>query len=223
MAQTLLGKIKLLVMATLHGLVDQALRSNSLAVFDEYIRDAERSMETLKSALVDLKVTISTLKARYDEAANEAARLDMQIDASLQADKPVLAKVGQSRLNHQLEIARTYQEQYDKQTATYNMLLEVTQVLQSKVEVLRAQRQQVATLLELVKSKKVIAQSIQDVEAIADNHSARMIEDIKTQLDQADARLEGASTRLSSQIEQEIGDSTLNAQLEARRQKLGLS
>src|SRR5258708_33392574 len=222
MAQTLLGKIKLLVMATLHGLVDQALRANSLAVFDEYIRDAERSMETLKGALVDLKATIQTLKARYEEAANEAARLDMQIDASLQADKPMLAKVGQSRLNHQLDIAKTYQEQYQKQTATYNMLVEVMQVLQAKVEVLHSQRQQVATLLELVKSKKVVAKSIKDVEAIADDRSARIIEDIKTELDSADARLEAASSRLSSQIEQEIGDATLNAQLEARRQKLGL-
>src|SRR5256886_7135190 len=55
MPQTLLAKIKILVAATLHSIVDRALESNSLAVFDEYIRDAEQSMETLKSALADLR------------------------------------------------------------------------------------------------------------------------------------------------------------------------
>lgn len=223
MAQTLLGKIQILISASLHGLFDQALKSNSLAVFDEYIRDAERSMETLKSALVDLAVTIKTLHAKYDEAANEAARLDLQVDAALKADKNVLAKVAQTKLNQQLEIAKTYQDQYEKQGQTYNTLLEVVQVLQSKVDILHAQRDQVATLLQLIKSKNIVSTSIKDIQTIADDHTARLVEDVRTQLDTADARLEVATSRLSDQIDNEIGDTQLNAQLEARRQRLGLT
>jgi phage shock protein A len=223
MAQSLLDKVKILISASLHSLLDRALESNSLAVFDEYIREAERSMETLKSALVDLSVTIKTLRAKYEEASNEAARLDLQVDAALQADKSVLAKVGQSKLNHQLEIARTYQDQYQKQNAAYKTLLEVVQVLQSKVDILYSQRDQVATLLELIKSKNVIARSIKDVQSIADDRTARIVEEVRTQLDTADARLEVATTRLSNQIDQEIEDTNLEAQLEARRQRLGLT
>jgi phage shock protein A len=223
MAQTLLGKIKILISATLHSLLDQALQSNSLAVFDEYIREAEQSMETLKSALADLSATIKTLQRKYDDASNEAAKLDIQVDAALQADKNVLAKVSQSKLNHQLDIARTYKDQYEKQSATYGTLLEVVQVLQSKVDILYSQRDQVATLLQLIKSKNVIARSIKDVQAIADDRTARIVEDVRTKLDTADARLEVATTRLSDQIDQEVGDANLNAQLEARRQRLGLS
>jgi|SRR5581483_592805 phage shock protein A len=223
MAQTLLGKIQILIAATLHSLLDRALESNSLAVFDEYIRDAEQSMETLKSALVDLSATIKTLRAKYDEASNEAAKLDLQVDAALQQNKNVLAKVAQSKLNHQLDIARTYQDQYEKQSATYNTLLEVVQVLQSKVDILHSQRDQVATLLQLINSKNVIAHSIKDVETIADDRTARIVENVRTQLDTADARLEVATSRLSDQLDQEIGDATLNAQLEARRQRLGLT
>jgi phage shock protein A len=223
MAQTLLGKIQILISATLHSLLDRALESNSLAVFDEYIRDAEQSMETLKSALVDLSATIKTLRAKYDEASNEAAKLDLQVDAALQQNKNVLAKVAQSKLNNQLDIARTYQDQYEKQSTTYNTLLEVVQVLQSKVDILHSQRDQVATLLQLVNSKNVIARSIKDVETIADDRTARIVENVRTQLDTADARLEVATSRLSDQLDQEIGDATLNAQLEARRQRLGLT
>jgi phage shock protein A len=223
MAQTLLGKVQILISATLHSLLDRALESNSLAVFDEYIRDAEQSMGTLKSALIDLSATTKSLRAKYEDASNEAAKLDLQVDAALQQNKSVLAKVTQSKLNHMLDIARTYQDQYQKESATYSTLLEVVQVLQSKVDILHSQRDQVATLLQLVKSKNVIAHSIKDIETIADDHTARIVENVKTQLDTADARLEVATSRLSDQLDQEIGDATLNAQLEARRQRLGLT
>ena len=223
MAQTLLGKIKILVSATLHSIVDRALESNSLGVFDEYIRDAEQSMEALRSALLDLAGTIKMLKARYESAADEAAKLDLQIDAGLKAGKTVMAKIAQSQLNQQLEIARTYQEQYQKQGTTFKTLKDVVDVLQSKVDILHSQREQVATLLQLVKSKNVIARSIKDVQSIADDRTARIVENVRTQLDTADAKLEVATSRLSDQIDQEIGDSTLEAQLESRRQRLGLT
>jgi phage shock protein A len=223
MAQTLLGKIKILISASLHSLLDSALESNSLAVFDEYIREAERSMETLRSALVDLKVTIKTLQAKYDDAADDAAKLDLQIDEALRQNKTVVAKAGQTRLNKQLEIARTYQDQYEKQSETYNTLLEIVQVLQAKVDTLESQRDQVATLLQLINSKNLIARSIKDVQSIADDRTAQIVEKVKTQLDTADARLEVATSRLSDQIDNEVGDANLNAQLEARRARLGLS
>jgi phage shock protein A len=223
MAQTLLGKIKILVSATLHSIVDRALESNSLAVFDEYIRDAEQSMEALRSALLDLTGAIKMLKARYEEAANEAARLDLQVDAALKAGNTVQAKITQSQLNRQLEIARTYQEQYQKQGTTFKTLKDVVDLLQSKVDILHSQRDQVATLVQLAKSKNVIARSIRDVQSIADDRTARIVENVRTQLDSADARLEVATSRLSDQIDQEIGDAALNAQLESRRQRLGLT
>ncbi len=223
MAQTLLSKIKILISATLHSLVDQALKSNSLLVFDQYIRDAEQSMETLKSALIDLLATTKTLKVKYEEASNEAAKIDMQIDTALKQNKTVVAKIEQSKLNHQLEIAKTYQEQYQKEDQTYQTLREVVQVLQAKVEVLHSQREQVAMLLQLLKSKNAIARSMKDVQSIADDKAAQIAEDVKTQLDAVDARLEVATGRLSNQIEREIGDVALNSQLEIRRQRLGLS
>lgn len=223
MAQSLLGKIGILISATLHSIVDNALKQNSLAVFDQYIRDAENSMEALKSAMVDLNATIKTLKRKYEEAADEAARLDMEVDAALKADKTVLAKVSQQKLNQQLDIAKTYQQQHEQQVSAMNMLGEVVTVLQAKVDVLHSQRDQVATLLQLIKSKNLIAKSIKDVQAITDNQTKAIVDDVQSQLDTADARLEVASSRLSDQIEKELGDVELNQQLEQRRQRLGLS
>jgi phage shock protein A len=223
MAQSFFTKLQILISASLHSIVDRALEQNSLGVFDEYIRQAENSMATLKSAMVDMNASIKTLKRKYDESANEAAALDLQVDQALKSNKETLAKAQLTRLNAQLDIARTYQDQYEKQSHTYATLLEVVQILQAKVDVLSEQRDQVATLLELIKSKKIIARSIKDVRNITDDRTAKIVDNVRSQLDQADARLEVATSRLSDEIQEDAGDANLEAQLEQRRQKLGLT
>jgi len=223
MGQSLLQKIGILVSATLHSLVDRALEANSVGVFDEYIRQAENSMEMLQGALVDLKVTVKTLRTKYDTAANEAARLDIQIDQLLKAGKETLAKATIMRMNNQLEIAKTYKDQYEKQNNAYTTLIDMVSVLQAKVDVLKSQRDQVATLLSLIKSKNVAAKSIKDIEKISDSRTAAIVEKVKTEMDTADARLEAATSRLSTQIDTVVDNAEIESQLEQRRQKLGLS
>ncbi len=220
---TLLQKIGILISATLHSIVDRALESNSVGVFDEYIRQAESSMKLIQSTLVDLKTTVKTLRAKYDQAADEAARLDLQIDQALKAGKESMAKAHMVRLNSLMEIAQTYKVQYERQSRAYNMLIEVVQILQSKVDVLHAQRDQVATMLELIKSKNIVARSIKDVEKISDTRTRQIMENVRSQMDTADERLEMATSRLSAEIDQQVGDATLEAQLEERRQRLGLA
>lgn len=219
----LLQKIGVLISATLHSIVDRALQTNSVAVFDEYIRQAENSMKLIQSALVDLKVTVRTLRNKYDQAADEAARLDLQIDQALRGGKEALAKAHMVRLNNLMEIAQTYKVQYERQSRAYNLLTEIVQILQSKVDVLHAQRDQVATMLELIRSKNIVARSIKDIDKISDVRTRQIMEDVRAQLDTADARLEMATSRLSAEIEAEAGDLTLEAQLEERRQRLGLT
>ncbi|MFN7210339.1 MAG: PspA/IM30 family protein, partial [Aggregatilineales bacterium] len=219
----LLQKIGVLISATLHSIVDRALQTNSVAVFDEYIRQAENSMKLIQSALVDLKVTVRTLRNKYDQAADEAARLDLQIDQALRAGKEALAKAHMVRLNNLMEIAQTYKVQYERQSRAYNLLTEIVQILQSKVDVLHAQRDQVATMLELIRSKNIVARSIKDIDKISDMRTRQIMEEVRSQLDTADARLEMATSRLSAEIEAEAGDLTLEAQLEERRQRLGLT
>ncbi len=223
MPQSLLGKIGLLISATLHSIVDRALESNSLGVFDEYIRQAETSMRLLRDALIDLRATIKSLKTKYEAAANDAAKLDLQVDAALKADKETLAKATMLRVNNQLEIAHTYKDQLDKQGSTYETLIEVVDVLQAKVDVLKTQREQVASLLELIKSKSIIARSIKDIEKISDSKAAQIVDKVRSDLDTADARLEVATSRLSTQLETTLEDATLEAQLEERRSRLGLN
>ncbi len=220
---SLLSKVKVLISASLHSLLDDALRQNSLQVFDEYIRQAERSIDAFQDTMVELAASVKMLKRKYDEASNEAAKLDLTVDNLLKADKETLAKVTMNKLNHQTEIARVYKQQLDRQGQTYQTLYDVIAVLNSKVDTLKMQREQVAVLLQLVRTKNIASRSIKDVQAIADNNTNELVENVKTQLDTADARLEVATSRLSDQIDQEVDNAELNTQLDARRAKLGLT
>ena len=47
---SLLEKVQTLIAANLHALLDQALKANSLAVIDEYIRQVEHNLEDLEDA-----------------------------------------------------------------------------------------------------------------------------------------------------------------------------
>jgi len=221
--QTLLGKVKTLVSASLHSIVDQALQSRSMDVFDEYIRQAEASMGAFRESMVELGASIKMLKRKYDEAADVAAKLDYEVDSLLKANKESLARISQDRLNRQTDIARTYQDQLQKQSTAYQTLYDLTALLTSKVETLHAERDQVAVLVQLVKTKKVAARSIKDIQFVADQSAGDMVENLKGQLDQADSRLEMATSRLSSQIDTELNNTELTGQLELRRAKLGLS
>lgn len=223
MAQSILQKVGILISATLHSIVDRALESKSLGVFDEYIRQAIESMRMIEGSLVDLKVTVKTLHSKYNHAADEAAKLDLQIDHALKAGKEAVAKASMVKLNSLMEIAHTYKDQYEKQSKAFTTLSDIVTVLQSKVDVLKVQRDQVATLIELVKTKNIAAKSIKDIEQISDGRADQILNRVKGELDTADARLEVATMRLSAEIEETVGDATIEAQLEERRQKLGLS
>ena len=52
MAQGILEKINILISANLHAMVDRALESNSVKVMDEYIRRANRDLDTLETQIV---------------------------------------------------------------------------------------------------------------------------------------------------------------------------
>ena len=220
---SLLSKVKTLISASLHSIVDNALRANSLEVFDEYIRQAERSIEAFKETMIDLGASVKMLKRKYEEAADDAAKLDLTVDQLIKQGKDTLAKITLSKLNQQTEIAHTYQKQLKRQSDTYQLLYDLIAVLQAKVEMLHTERQQVAVLLQLLKSKQIAAKSIKEVQTIADGRTKELVEDVKSRLDQADARLEVATSRLSDQIDAEVDNEELNTQLEARRAKLGLA
>jgi hypothetical protein len=71
---SLLEKVGVLVRANLHALVDEALKKNSVAVLDEYIRQAENNLEDLEDAAATVGGNVRTLERKHKEYQSKAPR-----------------------------------------------------------------------------------------------------------------------------------------------------
>jgi phage shock protein A len=222
---SLLSKVQTLISANLHSLVDRALQANSVAVFDEYIRQAEGNLDDLEDALVTVKGQVKTLRRKYEIFQAEVDQLDADIDRLLRAGKEDLAIAAQSQYNSKLELAQEYKDQWEKQEAEAQKLSDARMKLEAKLSTIKQEREHLVALLELAKSKEIAAKTIRsldDLEGLGDSDIARVTSQIRARLDRADAEVEVSSSRLEAQIDDVLGKERLTDQLEERKRRLGL-
>lgn len=223
---SLLDKINTLISANLHAMVDKALQSNSVAVMDEYIRQAEDNLDKLEDATATVGGEVKTLKRKSEEYAAEAAKLDHDIDALLQQNREDLATAAQSKYNTTQRLAAQYKEQYERQQAEYQTLLDAKLKLEAKLTTTKQEREEMLALLDLAKSKELTVKtmkSLDDVMGSGDADIARVGESIRARLDKASAKSEMMASRLDDQMDEVLGKSELNNQLADRKKRLGLS
>jgi phage shock protein A len=223
---SLIEKVRTLISANLHAMVDQALQANSVAVMDEYIRQAEDNLEKLEDAAATVGGEVKTLKRKSDELAAQAAKLDRDIDALLQQGRDDLAAAAQSKYNTTQRLAQQYQEQYERQQAEYQALLDAKLKLEAKLTTTKQEREEMLALLDLAKSKELTVKtmkSIDDIVGSGDADVARLGESIRARLDKASAKSEMLASRLDDQMDQVLGKAELDTQLAERKKRLGMS
>jgi phage shock protein A len=223
---TLMDKVRTLISANLHAMVDKALQSNSVAVMDEYIRQAEDNLEKLEDSAATVGGEVKTLKRKADEYAAQAAKLDHDIDALLQQNRDDLATAAQSKYNTTLRLAEQYKQQYERQQAEYQTLLDAKLKLEAKLTTTKQEREELLALLDLAKSKELTIKtmkSIDDIVGSSDADVARIGESIRARLDKASAKSEMMATRLDDQIDEVLGKNELDNQLAERKKRLGMS
>lgn len=220
---SLLQKINTLIGANLHGLVDRALEGNSLTVMDQYIRDVERNLEALEDSAATVGGTVRTLKRKYEEFANQAEKLDRDIDTLIMKGKDDLAAAAQAELNTKQQLAQDYYEQWQAQQKQYQQMLDMRVKLESRMTTIKQERERLRSLLELMESKKQMTKTIKKIDKIAtvdDAEISSLAEQIRQRIDTEDARQEIASMRLAEDIEQAVGGNEVELQLEERKRRL---
>lgn len=184
----LLEKVQTLIAANLHALVDEALKKNSLAVIDEYIRQVEHNLEDLEDAAATIGGEVKTLRRKYDEFSSKGEELDRNIDLMLKEGREELAVAAQSKLNSTQRLAETYKQQYDRQQAEYQKLLDAKLKLEAKLTSVKQEREEMQALLDLARSKELTTKSMQSLDNLmgsGDQDVARMAESIRARLDKA--------------------------------------
>jgi phage shock protein A len=223
---SLLSKVQTLISANLHALVDNALKANSVAVLDEYIRQAEDNLDDLQDALVTVRGQVKTLKRKQELFQAEADQLDADINRLLKLGKEDLAIAAQAQYNSKAELAEEYKEQWEKQQAEADKLNDARLKLEAKLTTIKQEREHLLALLELAKSKEIAAKTIRsldDLKGVGDADIARVGEQIRARLDRADAEVELEATSLDTQMDEVLGKSRLEDQLAERKRRLGLT
>lgn len=223
---SLLDKVSTLIQANLHALVDNALKSNSMAVIDQYIRDVDNNLDALEDAAATVGGQVKTLERKAAEYKKQMDELDRNIDLFLTQGKEELARAAQAKLNSVRSLYETYNSQLERQQREYKALLDARLKLQAKLTTIRQQREEMVALLDLAKAKEITnkaIKSLDDLAGVGDADVARMAEAIRARLDQASARAEMAAQNLDAQMDEVLGRGELDAQLEERKRRLGIS
>ncbi len=222
---SLLKKIQTLIAANLHAMVDSALKANSLAVFDQYIREVEDNLENLEDAVATVGGELKALRRKKGDADQRAAELDRNIDIFLREGKEDLALAAQSKLNSVNRLVQNYEEMLQRQEGEFQSLKDARLKLEAKLTTVKQEREELQVLLDLARSKELTARTIKSLDDLmgsGDDDIARVAESIRLRLDKASAQTEMVAGSLDAQMDQVLERSTLEAQLAERKARLGL-
>ncbi len=222
---SLMKKVQTLITANLHAMVDAALRANSLAVFDQYIREVEDNLENLEDAVATVGGELKSLRRRKADQEQKAAELDRSIDVFLREGKEDLALAAQSKLNSINRLVQNYDEMLERQEAEYQSLKDARLKLEAKLTTVKQEREELQVLLDLARSKELTAQTIKSLDGLmgsGDGDVERVAEGIRARLDKASARSEMQAASLEAQMDEVLEKGTLEAQLAERKSRLGL-
>jgi len=223
---TLLEKVSTLISANLHSLVDKALKSNNIAVIDQYIREVEDNLEDLEDAAATVGGEVKSLKRKLNDLEQREDELDRAINAFLTEGNDNAAVAAQSKLNSTQRLVETYRGQVERQQKEYQTLLDAKVKLEARLATMKQQREELQAMLELAKSKEISVQamkSLDDLMGTGDTDISRMAESIYARLDKASTAAEMRAASLDEQIDQVLERSAIDSQLAERRKKLGLS
>jgi phage shock protein A len=223
---SLLKKLSVLIEGSLHDLVDRAMREKSLAVIDVYIRDAGEGLTELNDAIGTLEANLTGFTRERDRLSVRAAELDTAINSFLVKGDNSKAQAASAELMHVKELMAMQETTITQSKADLVEQRRGKDILQSKIQAMRYEREKLAALLEMAKAKEAnlrAREKASDVLGSGDIDMDNLSKSIYARLDKADAQLKESENTLENSIDDAINTEKVNADLEERRKKLGLT
>ncbi len=223
---SLLEKVSILVKANLHYMADQALKANSVAVFNEYIREIENNLEELGNAVATVGGQVKTIQRKRDEYQVQADKLDRDIDLFLTEGNESLAVAAQAKLNSVRRTVTTYSEQLVTLEREYQNLRDARLKLDAKLSTTKQEREELQALLDLAKAKEIsnkTIRSLDDLVGSSDQDVSGVAEGIRARLDKASAESEMLASSLDKQMDEALERRDIDSQLIERKRRLGLA
>ncbi|MFN8535675.1 MAG: hypothetical protein U0556_19220 [Dehalococcoidia bacterium] len=221
---SILDRVSLLVSANINALLDKALSLNRLAVFDEYINRMGEALESLQTAEGIERGRTRTLMRQLEETEAETTRLDDDVDRLLQKGERGLAAARQAVLNTKLGLLEDVRENLQQSQLEAQKLGDAKGKLQAQIEVTKARRQELVSLIEQKRASDLRLRAQEGVRDIGDKTKTdALVERARQELDVAQGKEEAARDSLEARIDEVLGADEIEGQLAARETRLGLA
>ena len=223
---SLMQKISTLIQGSLHELVDKAMREKSLAVIDVYIRDAGEGLDELNDAIATLDANLTGFNREREKLVARSVELDDAVNRFLVKGDNSKAQAASAELMHVKELMAMQDKTIEQAAKDLVEQRRGKDILQSKITTMRYEREKLAALLEMAKAKETnlaARQKAADVLGSGDIDMDNLSKAIYARLDKADAKLRESENNLETSIDEAIDADKVNADLEERRKKLGLT
>lgn len=218
---SILDRVGLLVSANINALLDKALGLNQVAVFDEYINRMGEAYESLQTAEGIERGRSRTLARQLEELEEECTRLDSDVDRLLAKGERGLAAARQAVLNTKLGLVEDIRENLAQSQSEAKKLGDAKAKLQAQIEVTKARRVELVSLLEQRKASDLRLKAQAGIRDIGDKTKTdAMIERARQELELAQGKEEAARDTLEAKIDEVLGTEEIEAQLAAREARI---
>lgn len=225
---TLLEKVRTLLSASFHDMIDQALKRDPIKTLNQYLREHEEALQQMQTDRAVALGNVKTATRKVIETQDLIQRTESEIEAILTDQDPLndyLAENLAQDLVGQEEKLQVFNQARESAVRSNKALQMADAKMQGRIISLRNQ----IALLEAVKFEADIKQMSAD-KLIA---SARMIssgtasvealaEDIKRQRDTADAKFEMAMDTMDGSLQDAGLQSRASSRLAQIRNRLGI-
>lgn len=201
---SLLEKVGLLFSATLHNVVDEALKSQNVAVMNEFIRRAQGHLDEVEDTLALQRGDLKIQTKKRDGLIADIAKLDGEIRTLLGAGKDALAAAHtKSKLAKETALAKCNAE-IERIKGMENSLETARVQLVNKIDEMKDARDHVERALETAKAQNKTVRTLDDVaEILGDDGVLNLVSEAERKAEQADARFQMAMEKHATTFDAE--------------------
>jgi phage shock protein A len=191
-----------------------------------YIRDAGEGLNELNDAIGTLEANVTGFMREREKLVTRSAELDTAVDRFLVKGDQSKAQAASAELMHIKGLMAMQDKTIEEAQKDLVEQRRGKDILQTKITTMRYEREKMAALLEMAKAKEAnlaARKKASDVLGDGDIDMDNLTKSIYARLDKADASLKESENTLESSIDDVIQSDKVDADLEERRKKLGLS
>ncbi|MDO8688604.1 MAG: hypothetical protein Q7R39_01080 [Dehalococcoidia bacterium] len=224
----ILGKVKLLLTANIHDLLDRALNTNKPAVFDEQINLLQGSLEKITVCLGESIGREKTLFREADELKEQLARIDAEMDKLLDLEErekdqlkrasiSALATNRQASYNSLGQVLELKVDQLADTQAQTVQLQDAKLKLDARVDMLRAQKSRLLALVSERKAAEAQGRVLSTTVLLSRFSPESLIREEEEAVERARGIVTARSGSVEQQIDDLLGNDQLQQQIEERR------